>query len=64
MTRLEFIRKLAYEIWEKEGRPDGKDLDHWLQASAVVRDMPTYDGIADMFEEAEARRQGRKPVWV
>ncbi|HEX3861815.1 MAG TPA: DUF2934 domain-containing protein [Stellaceae bacterium] len=22
----------AYEIWEREGRPDGKHQDHWLQA--------------------------------
>ena len=22
----------AYFIWEQEGRPDGRRLDHWLQA--------------------------------
>jgi hypothetical protein len=26
------IRERAYAIWEEEGRPDGKALDHWLRA--------------------------------
>ena len=31
------ISKMAYEIYESEGRPDGRDLDHWLKAEQVVR---------------------------
>lgn len=27
------IREKAYELWEKEGRPEGKDTEHWRQAS-------------------------------
>lgn len=23
----------AYMIWEREGRPSGRDRDHWLQAA-------------------------------
>lgn len=26
------IRHRAYAIWEREGRPHGRDRDHWLQA--------------------------------
>jgi hypothetical protein len=26
------IASRSYLIWEKEGRPDGRALDHWLQA--------------------------------
>ena len=26
------IADRSYYIWEKEGRPDGKALDHWLRA--------------------------------
>ena len=26
------IREWAYELWEKEGRPTGRALDHWLEA--------------------------------
>jgi hypothetical protein len=50
MLRQQFVRKIAYAIWENEGRPDGEDLDHWFRAEAVVRDTPTYDGVADLIE--------------
>lgn len=26
----------AYEIWESEGRPTGRDLEHWLKAERQV----------------------------
>ena len=28
----EAIRDRAYAIWEREGRPQGRERDHWLQA--------------------------------
>ena len=28
----EAIRRRAHELWEAEGRPQGRHLDHWLQA--------------------------------
>lgn len=31
------ISKRAYRIWEGEGRPSGRDLDHWLRAEAEVK---------------------------
>jgi hypothetical protein len=30
------IRERAYEIWEREGRPDGQHEDHWRQALAEL----------------------------
>ena len=27
------IRQRAYAIWEEEGRPDGREWDHWERAS-------------------------------
>ncbi len=30
------IRERAYQLWEAAGRPDGYDLEHWLQAEAQV----------------------------
>jgi hypothetical protein len=26
------IRERAYELWEREGRPHGRHVDHWVQA--------------------------------
>ncbi|MBB4574932.1 MULTISPECIES: DUF2934 domain-containing protein [Rhizobium] len=31
-TREDEIRKRAYSLWEKEGRPEGKHRDHWIRA--------------------------------
>jgi hypothetical protein len=34
----EQIARRAYEIWEAEGRPDGRATDHWIKAEAILRD--------------------------
>jgi hypothetical protein len=31
-TREERIKRRAYEIWEREGRPTGREQEHWDQA--------------------------------
>lgn len=33
----ECIQKKAKEIWEKKGRPQGRDLDIWLEAEKLVK---------------------------
>jgi len=30
------IRKRAYEIWEREGWPHGRDREHWDQAAREI----------------------------
>ncbi len=30
------IRERAYAIWEREGRPHGRDREHWRQAEAEI----------------------------
>ena len=36
ITTDEEIRLRAYQIWEEEGRPEGRDKAHWQQASDEV----------------------------
>ena len=31
------IRKHAYAIWEEEGRPSDRELQHWLRAETEIR---------------------------
>jgi hypothetical protein len=39
--RDEHIRRRAHEIWESEGRPHGREAEHWRQAeSEVDADLP------------------------
>jgi hypothetical protein len=33
----DIVAVAAYYIWEKEGRPPGRDLDHWLRAEHNIR---------------------------
>jgi hypothetical protein len=33
---VEAIRRRAYELWEAEGRPQGHERDHWLQAELEI----------------------------
>ena len=30
------IRRRAHEIWEREGRPHGRDAEHWRQAEREI----------------------------
>ncbi|MDM8000028.1 MAG: DUF2934 domain-containing protein [Dehalococcoidia bacterium] len=34
MQKDDAVRSIAYSIWEEEGRPEGRALDHWLKAEA------------------------------
>ncbi|TAJ31558.1 MAG: DUF2934 domain-containing protein [Nitrospirae bacterium] len=32
----ERIANKAYELWEQRGRPEGQDMQNWLEAEAIV----------------------------
>lgn len=32
------IRERAYELWEREGRPEGEERSHWEEAERQVAD--------------------------
>ena len=34
----EEIARLAYDLWEKDGRVHGNDQRHWLEAERILRD--------------------------
>jgi hypothetical protein len=38
MATEEQIRKLAYELWEQEGHPEGKDVEHYFRAKKILED--------------------------
>src|SRR5262249_4925557 len=37
-TREDRIARRAYEIWEEEGRPHGRDQEHWRRAAEEIAD--------------------------
>ena len=46
----EDIGRLAYLIWEREGQPQGRQLDHWLQAESIL--MALVEPAEPVVEEA------------
>ncbi len=36
MISRDQIAERAFEIWEKEGHPDGRDQEHWQRAEAEL----------------------------
>ena len=55
LDRVE-IAKRAYSIWEAEGRPDGRDIDHWLRAEAEIDGRDAKPGDEPPVSPVEPRR--------
>ncbi len=43
IEQAELIRQRTYEIWQAEGQPDGRALEHWCRAEAE-QPRPTAAG--------------------
>ncbi|MEM8664014.1 MAG: DUF2934 domain-containing protein [Pseudomonadota bacterium] len=50
----DLIRARAYEIWEREGRIEGRELDHWLEAQAELTAAAMAAQDADVAPEPQA----------
>jgi len=48
----ERIRRRAYRIWESEGRPAGREADHWKLAS---EEIAIEDGIGQTLPPGPSR---------
>jgi len=51
----EEIRREAYLLWQQEGCPQGRELDHWLAAQELVRHRRHPGRAGDDGGEAEVR---------
>ena len=57
--REDRIKQRAYELWQREGSPDGRTLGHWLQAerevqqsdSVMEEDSPSAATMRDVERE-------------
>jgi hypothetical protein len=46
MSNYDDIAKRAYELWEKAGKPEGQETEHWLQAENEVLQRRESKGAA------------------
>jgi len=49
------IAKVAYELFERDGRKDGKDKEQWREAEEIIR-------ARHAAEEKKAKTRKAKPV--
>jgi hypothetical protein len=57
------IRQRAYEIWEAEGRPEGRQHEHWEQAMRELEMQVVASPIAaDAPAEKPAKRKAATKV--
>jgi hypothetical protein len=67
------IRERAYEIWLREGQPQGRDVDHWEKAAAEIeaesgsppeskpeREQEAAEAEAEAAEAETAPPRGRR----
>lgn len=57
-SELEEIRRIAYEIWQAEGEPSGRDREHWERARRIYESRAAESEHAPQpmnpgFEDAE-----------
>ncbi|AZO69857.1 MAG: DUF2934 domain-containing protein [Mesorhizobium sp.] len=51
-SREDRIRQRAYELWEKDGKPEGADLRFWEQAMSEIDEE-------DQRQDRSGKRVGR-----
>jgi hypothetical protein len=71
MVSEEAVRQRSYEIWLREGRPEGKALEHWLRAKGeLAAGLPqrpkfrTFEYYMYRFEEWQRAVQPKPQISV
>lgn len=57
--REERIRQRAYDLWQREGAPEGRDQDHWHEAAAQIDAEAARDNEVAPGTAAAAGLAGR-----
>ena len=62
MNLQEEIAKVAHELFERDGRRDGLDFDHWLEAEKIVKARHSKKGKAVTEPAKPAEKASPKTV--
>jgi len=60
LAHHEAIAQRAHEIWENEGRPEGRAMEHWLRAVSELKAQ--NNGEPDELQTAKPRAGRRTPL--
>jgi len=67
VTDHEKIRLRAFQIWEAEGRPEGRDEEHWQRAECELSLVPSPKAAKPSSTEGAAAKKAvaaKKPATV
>ncbi|PWW03567.1 hypothetical protein DFR52_101248 [Hoeflea marina] len=60
IDRDKSIRERAHQIWEAEGRPEGREADHWEQARTELQKLEDESRPTAATVGGKAKRSGGK----
>jgi hypothetical protein len=62
------IRQRAFELWERDGRPEGRDMDYWFRAEAELAgedasglETPAASGASSRRARTRSEADGGAP---
>lgn len=47
MNKDDEIRSIAFRLWEEEGKPEGRQLEHWQRAEAIWHEQNNQNAAGD-----------------
>ncbi len=63
MNREDEIRKVAYELYERDGMTPGRDMENWLKAEKIVMaryaEMAKTEAASPKLKKASAAKTAR-----
>ncbi len=60
MGREDEIKLIAYQIWEEESCPDGKDCEHWFRAETIWEEQNKKPVKNDKIVSEQLKKQDSK----
>jgi hypothetical protein len=55
------VRHLAHQLWEQQGRPNGQELDHWLEAERrLSKDHKALGKLKSNKRDVDGKKKKKK----
>lgn len=62
VNRDEDIRQLAYRLWQEEGCPEGRDIEHWLRAQMIWEEINHSQSKPKRSRASKGRKAKQTPA--
>ena len=62
VNRDEEIRQLAYRLWQEEGCPEGREVEHWLRAQMIWEEINRPQSKPKQSRAPKGRKTKQTPT--